>query len=202
MTPNAYAAARRLAADPRTPAHERASAALRVAEYEKKHGKPAACPILTPEERVFWRTPRPRRYRPDEHCMTAICARCGKDFAWHYMASAMDRPISCGEFVLTPQAPPQPTTGPRIPWWALKVYVKDGPRAGRPLGLTTEFRQVLRSLKRKEAISLCYRVTSPRRCTWADIDWTHFPERERGSGKAPWRPPPEMREAMRKTKGG
>lgn len=133
--------------------------------------------------------------------MTAKCSRCGYDFAWHYMASAMNKPISCSEFVLNPLAPPQPTTGPRIPWWALKVYVKDGPRAGRPLGLTTEFREVLRMVKLHGPNTIAtsnHLLRGPRKCTLADVDWTHFPERERKG----WRPPPEMREAMRKTKGG
>lgn len=43
---------------------------------------------------------------------------------------------------------------------------------------------------------LCYKITAPRKITLDDVDWRWFPERERAGGKV-WRPPPEMREAMR-----
>ena len=48
----------------------------------------------------------------------------------------------------------------------------------------------------------CYDVPqeTAERIEWGLVDWAWFPEREPASGKTPWRPPPEMREAMKRAK--
>jgi hypothetical protein len=97
-----------------------------------------------------------------------------------------------------------------IAWWTLKVCVASGKRAGKPLGLTVEFRQVLRDAKRGR-FNPCYIIEDDcsfasehgkdralrvqRSGVWHAIDWTWFPDHE--ISPEPWRPPKELRALLR-----
>ena len=95
------------------------------------------------------------------------------------------------------------TQGAIVKWWRLRLCVKDGPRANKWLGNTTEFRAVLRYIKGTQAASSmngCYRLDadSARAIDNGRVDWVHFPEYE--SANSRWRPPAEMRADAKRTR--
>lgn len=111
-----------------------------------------------------------------------------------------------------PDIPPRPQKrAVPIPWWTIKLTVKDGPRSGKWLGNTTEFRAVLRSLIAScrrdfgcrayfgyltpSCLDSCYRLDDQSADALENglVDWTWFPMSESVGSK--WRPPPEMRSA-------
>ena len=199
MTPRAYAAAKALAVDSGATPAERENAAARVREYEAKHGKPAPAPRDRPP--LPWQHPGAA-----DHDMRDLCATCGKDWALHWMAPYFDgeeiRPEArpCRSFhpkMKPPRRPARP--GVRVPWWALDVRKSTGTR----LGITYAFRCGLRQM-RDEADQP--RARDPRGLYGAtaetlehierrEVDWMWFPELKDDRGD--WRPPAEMRAAMR-----
>ena len=92
---------------------------------------------------------------------------------------------------------------PIVPWWKLRISIKAGPRAGRPLGNTTEFRQVIRSLLSgtppdpgfvfTSNLCSCYQLDAASDEALRDgrVDWRWFPLHE--SVFHTWKPPAEMR---------
>lgn len=217
MTPRAYAAAKALAVDPGATPAERENAAARVREYEAQHGKPAPprtvdyLLIIENGRMVYsgptsgYRAPRPQP-RPVEHDMRDLCAGCGKTWALHGMAAAVleglrpeARPCRSFHPKMKPaRRPARP--GVRVPWWTLELRNT----AGRRLGLTHSFRAGLRWIREQ--------IEQPRaRGPWTlyevppetmehiernEVDWTWFPSQK----DEPWRPPAEMRAAMREQK--
>lgn len=204
MTPRGYKAARLLADCPSATPAERDTARRRVAEHEAKHGKPA--PARAPWNRIP---------NSGEHDMRDLCATCGKDWALHWIAAGLGlRPDeiraearNCGAFV--PKIKP-PRRKPRfnvepVPWWTLSVSMAGGKR----LGLTYAFRTALRELR--EEINQP-RERRPRGIYAAppetvehiergEVDWRWFPGYpEKSSDGKVWRPPPEMRAAMKRAK--
>lgn len=205
MTPRAYETACRLAKDPSTSEHERDTARRRVADYEAKHGKPQPVP---------GRMPWAYSSSGGEHDSRDLCATCGKDWAIHWIAQTIDdiRPEMrpCGAFVpkmKPPRRKPRFSVEP-VPWWTLAVSMAGGKR----LGLTYAFRCALRELRAEDEQP---RERAPRGIYAAppetiehiergEVAWRWFPdwkdERDGGRG-SPWRPPPEMRAAMKAQKG-
>lgn len=144
--------------------------------------------------------------------MRDICATCGRDWALHWVAQMMTaaermaiRPEArtCASFVpkIKPPRRPRRPNMPLTPWWVLKIM-----RHGKPLGLTSAFRQMVREYRRE-----IYDPRERRRWNegWAvidpasaeaierdEVDWRWFPDAEPPRGQT-WRPSPEMRKAMR-----
>ena len=95
-----------------------------------------------------------------------------------------------------------------VPWWALKLALKDGPRAGRWLGNTTEFRAVLSRIY-SSPFDGCFSASaldlyvldeaSAEAIRSRRIDWRWYPAGEVYGSR--WRPPREMRAAQRASKG-
>lgn len=105
--------------------------------------------------------------------------------------------------------PTQPI-GNLVPWWKLRMTLKDGPRAGRYLGNTTEFRAVLRGLLSGSPLgaesmtagylnsSYVLDEASEKALSEGRVDWRWFPMHE--SVLHRWRPHPDMRAAMQADK--
>ena len=115
----------------------------------------------------------------------------------------MDAPCSCAGFVPTKKKEAD-APRPKVPWWTLDLF-KVG-RPGKRLGLTTEFRAALRSVYQEitqcpeYVVRLghgCYEVSpeTEERIARGEVDWQWFPGVE--TARTRWRPPPEMRAAMR-----
>lgn len=206
MTPRAYAAAKALAVDPGATSAERENAAARVREYEAKHGKPAPASTLGLPRFGYQHQ---RQAGAAEHDMRDLCATCGKDWALHWMAPYFDGEAiraearTCGAFAPKMKPPRRPARpGVRVPWWTLELRKSTGTR----LGLTYAFRCGLRQMRDEVAQP---RARDPRGLYGAtaetlehiergEVDWRWFPELKDDGGA--WRPPAEMRAAMREQK--
>lgn len=206
MTPRAYETARRMAEDPRTPKHERETAALRVKEYEARHGKPAPASTLGRPLFGYWHQ---QQAGAAEHDMRDLCATCGKDWALHWMAphfagmNVREEARTCGAFVPKMKAPRRPARpGVSVPWWTLDVSNTAG---GKRMGITYAFRCALRHLRAgieqpRERGPWTLYIPTPETIEHierGEVDWRWFPEVEHVTGSAGWRPPPEMRAAMK-----
>lgn len=202
MTPRAYQTAQRLAIDPGATPAERDTAQRRVQEYEARHGKPAPGGPLG-----SWL----HNEAAGAHDMRDLCATCGKDWALHWIAHTLDNvppsKLPCTRFVpkmKPPRRPPRDGVGP-VPWWTLDVRRT----SGRRLGLTYEFRCGLRHLREqteqpRERGPWTLYLYSPRTAEHVErgeVDWSWFPSlQEEGRTGNPWRPPEDMRAAMKRTK--
>lgn len=94
-------------------------------------------------------------------------------------------------------------SGSLLPWWQLRLFVRGGPRDnGKALGITSEFRQVLRGVRIWGPDTIiswrCYYFDDATLAALQDerIDWTWFPDHE--SVPTRWRPPADLRSAMNK----
>ena len=118
------------------------------------------------------------------------------------MRSVAERRAEHDEVVRQRAAQSRATQEKPIPWWELKVSPRGGPRHGKWMGNTAEFRAVLRGEKHGHSAIGDYAFctyTGDRRTLEAldsgRVCWTHFPEHESASTR--WRPPAEMRKQMR-----
>jgi hypothetical protein len=152
----------------------------------------------------------------DEHDMRDLCDTCGLDWCTHWLAERLGwesfsrpRDLPCTHFVpkmKPPRRKPRFSVEP-VPWWTLAVSMASGKR----LGLTYAFRCALRELRDEDAQPS---ERKPRGIYAAppetiehiergEVDWRWFPgypERDGTLDGKAWRPPPEMRAAMRARK--